>query len=84
MQPKFRTAMVLFLTLLLFTTACRTDNATNSEIVLPILQTPKPGIPPTASEICTNILHPTTQGATWAYTSTGGPGGSFNYIKLYY
>ncbi len=83
MQLKFRPAIIIFLTLLLFTslTACGADNADNADIVLPILQTSEPGAAPTASEMCNNTLYPTMQGATWIYASTGGPNGSFNYTN---
>ena len=83
MQLKFRPAMILFLTLLLFIslTACGTDNTDNPDVVLPILQTSSPNTSPTASELCNNTLYPTTQGATWIYASTGGPNGSFNYTN---
>lgn len=82
MQLKFRPALMLFSTLLLFSlTACGADNTSNTDVVLPILQTSNPDNAPTASEICSNVLYPTMQGATWAYASTGGPNGPFNYIN---
>lgn len=83
MQLKFHPAMTLFSTLLLFIslTGCSTDNTDNPDVVMPILQTSNPDTPSTASEICSNALYPTTQGATWIYASTGGPNGSFNYTN---
>jgi hypothetical protein len=83
MQLKFRPAMLVFLAGLLLTSlaACGTDSTDNSEVVLPIIQTSDPNVSPTVSEICNNILYPTTQGATWVYTSTGGPSGTFTYTN---
>jgi hypothetical protein len=83
MQFKFRPAIILFLTMLLapVLTACGIDNASNSEVVLPIIQTSNPNASPTASEICSNTLFPSRQGATWVYASTGGPGGAFIYTN---
>jgi hypothetical protein len=83
MQLRFRPVMLVFLAGLLLTSlaACGTDSTNNSEVVLPIIQTSNPNIFPTASEICNNILYPTTQGATWVYISTGGPSGSFTYTN---
>jgi hypothetical protein len=45
------------------------------------MQTSAPNSSPTSSDLCKNILYPTTQGATWIYTSNGGPSGSFNYTN---
>jgi hypothetical protein len=83
MQLKFRPAMPLFLTLLLFIglTGCGADSADDPDVVLPILQTSNPENSPIAGEICNNSLYPTKQGATWIYASTGGPNGSFNYTN---
>jgi hypothetical protein len=83
MQFKFRPAIILFLTMLLapVLTACGTENASNSDVVLPIIQTSNPNASPTASEICSNTLFPSRQGATWVYASTGGPGGAFIYTN---
>jgi len=81
MHFKFRPAIVIVLILLLFTTACGVNNPDNSGVVLPIFQTSKSSVSPVVSEICSNILYPSTQGAKWIYTSTGGPGGSFNYTN---
>jgi hypothetical protein len=83
MRLKFQPVIIIFLIGLLLTalTACGTDNTNNQEVVLPILQTSDPDISPTSSELCGNVLYPTTQGAAWVYTSTGGPSGSFNYTN---
>lgn len=35
--------------------------------------------PSTTSSICSNNLFPVKQGATWTYSSTGGPNGDFNF-----
>jgi|GEM_PF-5267370 len=84
MRLKFQPAIIIFLIGLLLTTltACGTDSTNNQEVVLPILQTSDPNIiSPTSSELCGNVLYPTTQGAAWVYTSIGGPSGSFNYTN---
>ena len=81
MQPKFRPAIIFTLLLLTSLTACGAGNPDNPQVVLPILQTSDPNSSLTASEICNNTLYPTPQGATWVYTSTGGPNGSFNYTN---
>ena len=81
MYFRFRSAMVVLLTLALFVTACGPGNTGNPDVVLPILETSQPGASSTASELCSNMLYPTNQGATWIYTSTGGPGGFFIYTN---
>jgi hypothetical protein len=82
MQLKFQPAIIIFLIgLLISLTACGTNNTNNPNAALPILQTSDPNTSPTLSEICDNILYPTTQGATWVYVSSGGPSGSFNYTN---
>jgi len=81
MRFKFQPAIIIFLLvpLLISLTACGADKKYNSGVVLPILQTSQPSTYTASSELCGNTLYPTTQGATWVYTSTGGPSGSFNY-----
>ena len=81
MRFKFQPAIIIFLLvpLLISLTACGADKKNNSGVVLPILQTSQPNTYTASSELCGNALYPTTQGATWVYTSTGGPSGSFNY-----
>jgi len=83
MQLKFRPAIILFLISLLLATltACSANSTDNSEVVLPVLQTSNPGGSPTSNGICGNVLYPTAQGATWVYTSAGGPSGTFNYTN---
>jgi len=83
MQLKFRLVMMPFLAILLFTSlsGCGTGNTGNTDVVLPILQTSDPNSSLTASETCNNALYPIPEGATWVYTSTGGPNGSFNYTN---
>lgn len=82
MQLKFRPAIILFLSLLLLSlSACGSDNTSETDVVLPIIQDTNPGASPTVSEICNNSLFPSRQGAAWVYASTGGPGGAFIYTN---
>jgi hypothetical protein len=80
---KFQPAFIMFLLVLLLTslTACGADKKNNTGVVLPILQTSQPNMTTGSSELCSNALYPTMQGATWVYASTGGPSGSFNYTN---
>lgn len=73
--------MFLIVPLLISLVACGTGTNSNPGVVLPIMQTSAPNSSPTSSDLCNNILYPTTQGATWIYTSNGGPSGSFNYTN---
>jgi hypothetical protein len=83
MRLKFRPAIIIFLIAPLLTslTSCGEDKKNDPGVVLPILQTSEPNTSPTSSELCDNILYPAKQDASWVYTSTGGPGGSFNYTN---
>jgi hypothetical protein len=82
MHFEFRPALILLLTVLLVAslTACGAEDS-NTGVTLPILETAEPGTSPTASQLCGNPLYPSRQGATWVYTSTGGPSGAFIYAN---
>jgi hypothetical protein len=83
MQLKFRTAIILILINLLSAsiTACNAETRGSSDVTLPVLKTNETNTQPTASDLCKNILYPTTQGAFWVYASVGGPNGMLNYIN---
>ncbi len=80
MSHKFRRALAMLAAMLFLTTACGTNVTNNSDIVLPVLQTPM-GLSAIASETCANDLYPIKQGAAWRYTATGGSIGSFTYVN---
>jgi hypothetical protein len=81
MQFKFRPALIIFIIVCISITACSAKSSGNSNIVLPTFESSIPNTSTASNEMCGNQLYPTTQGATWIYTSVGGPSGTFNYTN---
>lgn len=81
MQFKFQPAIILILIFCLGTSACSAGNENDPNVILPTFESSLPNSPDTMDELCDNLFYPTTQGATWVYTSVGGPSGTFNYTN---
>ncbi len=83
MQPKIQLAIIICLIGLLLTTltACGANKTNEPTVVLPILETSNSNNSPATSELCNNVLYPTTQGAAWMYATEGGPSGDFIYVN---
>ena len=81
MQFKFRSAIILFIILILSLTACGSGAPEAANTVPPVIEGENPNTS-ASNGICANQLYPTTQGATWVYSNTGGPNGDFYYTNL--
>ncbi len=75
MHTKSKAAIIFFIVVLFALSACNTNES--SESILPF--TPQPAANSSPNGACDNILFPVKLGATWTYTSTGGPAGTFTY-----
>jgi len=80
MQRKFRFAIILFIIVSVSISACSAGNTNDTNLILPTFEIPTSNTS-AVEGICDNVLYPVKQGATWMYTSTGGPSGSFNYTN---
>ncbi len=60
-------------------TATPQASSTEAPTAAPTVATEAPTSPSNTSTQCDNQYYPVRQGATWSYTSTGGPTGTYSY-----
>ncbi len=75
MHIKSKAAIIFFIAIFSALSACNVNESPDP--VLPF--TPQPDVSAFPSGSCDNMFFPVKLGATWTYTSTGGPAGTFTY-----
>ena len=80
MQFKFRPAFAAII-LCSIITACGAGNVSSPNNILPTFENANSNSSAPSGGVCGNVLYPVTQGASWIYSSNGGPNGSFYYTN---
>ena len=79
MKSKIIFNVICSVFLLISLAACSASNSQTTPTAEPPTQGTSPQPTSSVSGLCSNPLYPVIQGATWTYSNTGSPAGSFTY-----